>query len=79
MVVTVINDKVMLVDKNLARVANGDKVEVYASEQLAIQGKAPSKTYVANEAKGYLSIILDKLNLNGSDKAISKLLEIAKA
>ena len=79
MVVTTINGKIMLVDKDLTRVIEEDRVEVYASEQLAIQGGKPSMTYVANEAKRYLNIVLSKLNLNGDSKDISKLLEIAKA
>lgn len=73
MVVTKIKGKIVLVDSQLARVIGDNKVEVYKNENEIAANNKPTITYVANEAKRYISILLQKVSLAGRDEDIKEL------
>lgn len=77
MVVTLVGNKILLIDSKMVRVVKENKVELYANEQAALKEEKPSRVYLADEAKRYLNIILDKINLSGRKTDIDKLLEVA--
>lgn len=73
MVVTKIKGKIVLVDSQLARVVGDNKVEVYKNENEIAANNKPTMTYVANEAKKYINILLQKVSLTGRDQDIKEL------
>ena len=73
MVVTKIKGKIVLVDSQLARVIGDNKVEVYKNENEIAANSKPTMTYIANEAKKYISILLQKVSLTGRDQDIKEL------
>ena len=79
MVVALVDNRLLLVDNSMVRVVEEDKVELYANEQAALKKEKPSKVYLADEAKRYLKVVLNKFNLSGRKSDIDKLLEVANA
>ena len=73
MVVTKIKGKIVLVDSQLAIVIGDNKVEVYKNENEIAANSKPTMTYIANEAKKYISILLQKVSLTGRDQDIKEL------
>lgn len=82
MVVTLVDNEILLVDNNMVRVVKENRVELYANEQAVLKKEKPSRVYLADEAdeaKRYLNIVLGKFNLSGRKSDIDKLLEVANA
>ena len=79
MVVTLVDNEILLVDNNMVRVVKENRVELYANEQAVLKKEKPSRVYLADEAKRYLNIVLSKFNLSGRKSDIDKLLEVANA
>ena len=73
MVVTKIKGKIVLVDSQLARVIGDNKVEVYKNENEIAANSKPTMSYVANEAKKYISILLQIVSLTGREQDIKEL------
>ena len=73
MVVTKIKGKIVLVDSQLARVIGDNKVEVYKNENEIAANSKPTMTYIASEAKKYMSMLLQKVSLTGRDQDIKEL------
>ena len=82
MVVTLVDNEILLIDNNIVRVVKKNRVELYANEQAVLKKEKPSRVYLADEAKRYLNIVLGKFNLSGMSgrkSDIDKLLEVANA
>ena len=82
MVVTLVDNEILLIDNNIVRVVKENRVELYANEQAVLKKEKPSRVYLADEAKRYLNIVLGKFNLSGMSgrkSDIDKLLEVANA
>lgn len=79
MVVTLVDNKILLIDSKMVRVVEENKVELYANEQAALRKEKPSRVYLADEAKKYLNIVLNKINISGRKSDIDKLIEVANA
>lgn len=75
MVVTKIGGKIVLVDSSLARVVEDGKIKVYSSEKDIAANKKPTAVYVAEEAKRYIKILLDKFTLSGNKVDIDQLIK----
>lgn len=79
MVVALVDNRLLLVDNSMVRAVEENKVELYTNEQAALKKEKPSKVYLADEAKRYLKVVLNKFNLSGRKSDIDKLLEVANA
>ena len=75
MVVTRIGGRIVLVDSSLARVVEDGKIKVYSSERDIAANKKPTAVYVAEEARKYAKILLDKITLSGSKADIDQLIK----
>jgi len=79
MVVTLVDNKILLIDSKMVRVVEENKVELYVNEQAALRKEKPSRVYLADEAKKYLNIVLNKINISGRKSDIDRLIEVANA